>query len=307
MAYGLIQTQNYANTFIEFSPLGAGFGQEPMVTIASEIREMMLSSPFTWSFNRNEFSFVTVAGQQDYNETISDFGFLEKVTLQDINGIRYDIKDVYNNYAIGVASTQKRPDGICVLTRVPGGVCKFRFIQVPDAVYTVTLTYQKLSAIMGPFIISSVANASGGNTVYSGVFDTYALAVGSSVTITNFSNSANNGTFTVGAVTATSLTVNNPSGVAVTATGYVSNLSWAPLPDNYNSVYNALFLGEAFALVGDPRAQIYRQRGVAGLLAKSEGLSDTQKNAFMQQWMQRGYEQQAGSLRIQQAVQGRSV
>lgn len=66
--------------------------------------------------------------------------------------------------------------------------------------------------------LSSVANASGGSTVYTGTIsngasNTYA---GQPVVISGFTNSANNGTFTASASTATTLTLANASGVAET-------------------------------------------------------------------------------------------
>lgn len=66
--------------------------------------------------------------------------------------------------------------------------------------------------------LSSVASASGGHTVYtgtitSGASNTYA---GQPVVISGFTNAANNGTFTASASTATTVTVNNASGVAET-------------------------------------------------------------------------------------------
>lgn len=71
-----------------------------------------------------------------------------------------------------------------------------------------------------PLSLTSVAAASGGNTVYTGVI----TGGGSnafqdkSYTVTGFTNSANNGTFTCTASTTTTLTLNNASGVAETPT-----------------------------------------------------------------------------------------
>jgi hypothetical protein len=108
-------------------------------------------------------------------------------------------------------------------------------------------------------------------------------------------------------VNATTLVVANAAGTAVTATGYVSNFAWSPIPDNYALIYNTLFLGEMMALEDDPRSQIYRQRGMAALLSKAEGLSQTQKDAFMQQWMARTSEQTSIAMRTQIGTQSRAA
>jgi len=68
------------------------------------------------------------------------------------------------------------------------------------------------------YALSAVANASAGNTVYTGTALS-TLVTGTSVSIAGFVNSANNGTFSVVSSTSTTVTVNNPSGVAETNPG----------------------------------------------------------------------------------------
>ncbi len=77
------------------------------------------------------------------------------------------------------------------------------------------------------------------------------------------------------------------------------------VPDQYLDITNNLFLGEALASVDDPRANQYRQRGVATLLAKAEGLDEMQKNLFLEAYWARDRQQLAGQLRTQQAAQAR--
>ncbi len=76
----------------------------------------------------------------------------------------------------------------------------------------------------------------------------------------------------------------------------------------YSDVYNNLFLAEAFQAVSeDAEATRYRQRGVAALLAKSEGLTQSQKNAFMEQVYARDAEAQGNQLRTAQGTQARGI
>ena len=76
-------------------------------------------------------------------------------------------------------------------------------------------------AIATKFTISSVANASGGSTVYTGVFTNGGSNnfANWKFTIAGLGNSANNGSFTCSASTTTTITVNNPNGVAETHAG----------------------------------------------------------------------------------------
>lgn len=74
--------------------------------------------------------------------------------------------------------------------------------------------------------LSAAANASAGNTTYTGVFNP-AVPVGISVTISGFSSSVNNGTFTVVSCSSTSLVVNNAAGTSETHTGVVTYVGQA--------------------------------------------------------------------------------
>lgn len=241
------QIQNsidFAQPFILYSPISAGVGGEPAITIANEIQNLVAGPPFGWAWNRKEdASTSTVVGTQDYTINLTDFAYLEKVALTDTNGVVYEVLDIYNNKARTIAdatkSKQGRPNSACVLIVIYGTSVKIRFMGVPDQVYLITLTYQKL--------ITPMAALTGGT-----------------------------GTWTI--------------------------------PPQYSDIYNSLFLGEALALVDNPDANKYRQRGVTALLAKAEGLTELQINAFLEQfWGARvGYQQSSG-LKVQQSIQARGV
>jgi hypothetical protein len=125
--------------------------------------------------------------------------------------------------------------------------------------------------------------------------------------MTGFSSVGNDTTFTVTSSTATTLVGTTTTQVNEThagaagsvQSGYVNNLSWAPIPDQFSDVFNNLFLSEAFAVVDDGRAQLYRQRGIAAFMAKATGLTETQKNAFAQQWIARDVERQSTTATTQ--------
>ena len=88
--FTLLNSTYFAQPFVQYAPLTAGFGLEPTTSICTMIRNSLLSAPITWYFNRNEVTFLTVVGQQDYSESIAangnDFSFIEKVTLTDDQG-----------------------------------------------------------------------------------------------------------------------------------------------------------------------------------------------------------------------------
>jgi hypothetical protein len=234
---------DYSQPFILYSPISAGVGGQPAITIANEIQNLVCGPPFCWAWNRKEDSSTsTAAGAQDYTINLTDFAYLEMISLTDPNGVVYQILDCYNNKARGIADATKakqaRPNSACVIQVIYGTSVKIRFMGVPDQIYLITLTYQKL--------ITPMSTLTGGT-----------------------------GTWTI--------------------------------PPQYSDIYNNLFLAESFDLVDNPEATKYRQRGVTSLLAKSEGLSELQIGAFLEQFWSRVGQQQAAGLRVTQATQARGV
>jgi hypothetical protein len=239
MSYTIQQSINYAQTFIQYSPLAVGTGNEPALSIANEIQNMILNAPFTWGWNRAENTdLVLEPGKQDYLVPLLDFSFLEKVSLEGTDGSVYEIKDVYNTLARGIADPradkQQRPQACCVLKVTYGQDVTLRFMGVPVDSFKVTLTYQKLV---------------------------------------------------------------KPLSTLTGTTG-----TWA-IPDQYLDIYNNLFVGEAMSIVDDARANIYRARGVAALITKSEGLSEMQINAFLEQYWMRDAQRQYHMGRVGLGVQ----
>lgn len=384
-------TLNWATAFIQNQPLSANTGFEPACSIASIVRNSIMNAPMTWSWNRFEdSSVVTTLMDQDYTIALTNFGFIEKVSLTDPSGNVQELKDILNTTPLSKNSTVQRPSAVSVISYSPGVSLKIRFNSIPDKLYTVNLMYQGIAVQFGPFVVNS-ATAVGGNTQYTGIFTPASFPVGSPVTIDGFSTSfgisgitsvassvgpyttytgvftasyfpagtdvtisgftkagnngvfkivsvngttlvvvsqsgiaetatataigavisSNNGTFLVVSSTSTQLVLANPNGVAeVPPTGAATaiNGSWAPIPDQYSDVYNNLFLSEAFQTANDDQeAARYRQRGVAALLSKAEGLTQTQINIFRQQWLQRDAEAMAANLRTTQGNQARGV
>jgi hypothetical protein len=280
------------------------------------IRDTITAAPMTWPWNRAIFALAapTVKGNQDYTVPLSsvpDFGFLEKVTLTETTGTTagkvWEIKDIYNNLSMSLAADQQRPNAACVFTQSSTQLI-LRFVGVPNAAYTVTLIYQKRPVMFGPYTISAAGNAAGGNTTYTGTFDPLAFPTGAVAQITGFkTNAVNNGSFVVVSSSGTSLVVANAAGVAETITAYLSNFDWSPIPDSYQDIYNNLFLSEMLAVEDDARSQQYRQRGIAAFLAKAEGLTSMQRNAFVQQWLARGIESATTAQMTQLGNQARGA
>jgi hypothetical protein len=157
----------------------------------------------------------------------------------------------------------------------------------------------------GTFVIVSVTNS----TLV--VANALGLTETAPATAIGIISSMNNGDFLVVSVTNSILVVANPNGVAEIPPPFIAtavNGSWAPIPDSFSDIYNNLFLAESFQDASeDAEAARYRQRGVAALLAKAEGLTQTQIDIFRQQSLARDSEQQASQLRTAQGSQARGI
>jgi hypothetical protein len=315
MSYTLQNTLNYVAGFIQGQPIYAWTGFEPACSIATTVRNTICNAPIgVWPWNRNENStlLTLTQGVQDYTIALTDFAYLEKITLQattaNTQGVfyQYEIKNIHNTYILGMGNKQAQPDACCVKYYTPGTSVALRFLGVPDQDYTAVVTYQKLVVPFAQFAITSVATAVGGNTTYTGTFTPTYFTAGQLATVAGFANALNNGTYSIVSVSATTLVLANPNGVAVTAAGTVVNSDWMPIPHSFIDIYNNLFLAEAFSAADDARTQEYRVRGIAALLSKAEGLSDMQINAFLSQWIGSSQEMRA-QLRAQTANQARST
>lgn len=82
----------------------------------------------------------------------------------------------------------------------------------------------------------------------------------------------------------------------------------AGIPYSMIDVFNPLFLAEMLENSDDPqRAQIYRQRGMAALISKADGLTAMQKNEILGQWMADGAQAAGTQLNTQQGAQAKGV
>ena len=131
-----------------------GVTGEPALTSANKIIATILAPPFAWSWNRKVLpaAITTAIGTQDYPISLSDFGWLEKATGNASTASPQSFElEVYGN--IGTDTTQARPRIITVHIDDNAGNITFRLFPVPDAVYTITLTYQK-----APVLASTISS-----------------------------------------------------------------------------------------------------------------------------------------------------
>jgi hypothetical protein len=62
------------------------------------------------------------------------------------------------------------------------------------------------------------------------------------------------------------------------------NQTWAPMPDFMQYIYSWGFLALIWAFADDARFQIANAKFTAGLLARAEGLTEEERNIFLNNW-----------------------
>ena len=116
---------------------------------------------------------------------------------------------------------------------------------------------------------------------------------------------AGNITFRLSAVPDKSYTVNMVYQKAPVQFTSTTN-SWFPIPDSFSDVYNNLSLGYFMDSCQDPRAPQYIARGIAGLLARSQGLTAMDKALFAASYLNFSAQQMLEMLKTQQGVQAQA-
>lgn len=81
--------------------------------------------------------------------------------------------------------------------------------------------------------------------------------------------------------------------------------TWSPLPDYLSNIYSMGFLSKAYEYFDDPRYGFTFQMFLRQLVSASEGLTESQKNIFLAQFLDTAREQQGVGLKAQTAHQGR--
>jgi hypothetical protein len=210
-----------------------GTSNEPALTAANETQQVMLSPPFRWPWNRNSFTFNTVAGTQDYTQSVTDFGYMETATFQYPSSGKIFSLNVKNTTPLGESVDQQQPNTLGVQLNTVGTSVKLRFLGVPDKVYTVVVWYQKFIALM-----STLAT------------------------------------------------------------------TWTP-PDYMSYIYNRGFLARLYEARNDMRAQQEKISFAAALIATCEGLTDTEINIFLAQYLANPRALESLQLKTQQGIQAR--
>lgn len=121
---------------------------EPAASLGDYTRNFILQPPFAWRWNRAVVTFNTISSPstQDYVKSgLGAFGWLEKATINDGQGTSLSVTEIENRLNLGEDLAKGPPRYISARLDDDTGDITFRLMPIPDAVYTVTVTYQLAS------------------------------------------------------------------------------------------------------------------------------------------------------------------
>lgn len=303
----LSDTINWAQAFIGYLVPTIGTNNEPAITSANNTGQTVCGAPLTWSWNRSKVSFVLAAGTQDYAKTgYTTFSVLEGATVQ-------PAANITNVVGSGTVATMTAANKFSVGA-------------------TVIITGLTNTVFNGTWIITAANSTSfsfASSSSVSTTADTGLALSGQIFTIPSVKNSEPLGeSIDLGRPNAISVQANDNTGnitfrflnvpdqvyncivtfQMVPPVFTATSTTWSPIPNEFSYIYSNLFLAELLEANDEAqRAQVYRAKGIATLLAKAEGLDEKDKQQFLATYLRGENYAQSQQLKTQQGSQARGI
>lgn len=301
---------DFAKTFLNWASLTIGVNNEPTLSAVNLTLQTIVGPPFRWPWNRTSVSFISTQGIQDYNVALTNFGFLETASVQ---------------YA-GVITSVTITGNVAVFTAVNN------FSALPNGGQNVNVLISgcTTTALNGTFpLVGATATTFTVNitTPNNTESESGALALAGPIMPLEIKWGSLSAAIEQDRPTFVSVESSDESGVAFSFrlmpspdTCYQVILTYqeAPvlitdigntwgIPDQLQYIYTYFYLFMMFDYFDDPRAARYRQLAVSSLLARQSGLSATDRNLFIGNWLPLLQEETDATLGTQQATQARGL
>lgn len=300
-------TMNWCTAFSLGRVLTPFTGNEPALTSANMLLQTILSPPFSWNWNRNNLTFQTSANIQDYvisTTASATFGWIEKAAWIPSASIT-NVALTSNVASITANNSFKVGDLVTIsgLTTTALNVTNVAITTANSTGFNFALTNSNIpsagdtgTAIAGKYSeISQIQNVLANGTE---------TGSPNSIAPQNDDN-AGNITFRLLPTPKSSYQINIIFQKRIPALVTATSNTWAPIPDHYAYIYDWGFLALMMAYNQDPRWAQANQKFVAGLLGIAEGLSEDQKSAFQNAWLNVLTQVNTTQMKSQQGVQSR--
>lgn len=290
---------------------GIGNSLQPALDNANIVMQTILAPPFGWWWNNQELSFTCATGPA--TSTITNVAITSKIVT--LNTVNVWVQNQQVMVSGVTTATQLNGQLLTVLTA--SGTQITAAVNLPD--YATAADTGTLTNITTQDYPINIPNYS--HVIHASVVDIsrtpfkpWEIGIKDNLSLdsntgrpqflsTNSEDAAGNVTFRV--MPAPNLAYPVSMNVALTAPAITSlNQTWAPIPDYMRNVYNWGFLSLTWAFADDPRFQIANSKFIAGLLSRAQGISDLDRNIFLNNWDAVTSTQQATAS---QGIQARGV
>ncbi len=301
---------DWVRPFLNWANLAIGVNQEPAFTSAQQALQTIVGPPFIWPWNRNNTVFYTTISQQDYSVYISNFVFLEAASIE-LCGFITSVTVVSNVATFqatnGFATLPNQGQGTnvtitgCTTSAYNG---TFPIVSATATSFTVNITTpDNVESEAGALAVAGPSTSV--ELKWGALSEDRALDKPGFISTQMSDESGVNFTFRLMPVPENYYRVNLIYQESPSLFTDISNL-WG-IPDQLQYIYNYFFAFFMFDYFDDPRAARYRQLAVASILARQSGLSLTDRNLFLGNWLPLMEEESAAAGKTQQGTQGRGL
>jgi hypothetical protein len=119
--------------------------QEPAMTAANMVMQTLLGPPFRWRWNRQVKTFSTIIATQDYAQAVANFGWIEDASVFDPTIAKWI--EMEEKVGLALDSTAGRPRNISAEFDNGTGNITFRFMPIPEKIYSVSVTIQSAAPL----------------------------------------------------------------------------------------------------------------------------------------------------------------
>ena len=314
MSKSINNSINWLQASIGYTRPDIGINNEPALTSASMTQQTMQSSPFSYSWNRGYATFQTIANVQDYAVTgftqagTGVFGYMEKATMQAAANITAVAAaggtwtyTAANSFVLGALVT---------ITGLSGEGSPPISFNVTNAVIT-AVTPTSFS-IAGSGTQTTIADT---GVACSGKIQEFTKVL-NHVPLAPSTDAQQPTTIAAQLNTLTGTVTFRMLGVPKQVYNIVVIYQFAPkeinsladfwdFPYYMQSIYNLGFKAHVYDAMGDPRAKDAKVAFAAAMLSYSEGLSESEINMFLVQYLGAAAQGMVKQLTTQQGIQGR--
>lgn len=309
-SFTLQNSIDFVAPFLNWAQSNIGTNNEPALSAANMTLQTIVGPPFKWEWNRATTTFLTTQGIQDYNAALPLFGYIETASLQPA-GVITSV-----TILAGVATYQclnnfgaLRNGGVGERVVITG--CTTVALNGTFTLVSVTATSFTVATVLGNF-----TQAQAGAIAVSGKIQEIEVKFGALseenaqdrpayISVQASNESGVSFTFRLMPV---------PEGTYQVTINYqqTANIFRVPsetwqIPDNLQYIYNYFFMFLCLDYFDDARAPRYRQLAVASLLARQDGMSATDRNLFIGNWLPLMKQDMENQLGTQQGSQGRGL